>query len=79
MTLYANCPNGCTGEVPMELEGQGGHDDPYVVGINDDENATSHDDGCPPLTEAQREHLEANADVSGYLDSVAELWAEVAT
>jgi hypothetical protein len=76
VTLYAKCPNGCSGEVPMELEGQGGYDDPYVVGIDDDANATSHDEGCLPLTEAQRETLEANADVADYLEAEAEAWAE---
>jgi hypothetical protein len=77
VTLYAKCPNGCTGEVPMEVEGQGGYDDPYVVGIDDDANAISHDEGCPPLTDAQREELEASADVMDYLEVEAERWAEV--
>ncbi len=77
MTLYAKCPNGCTGEVPMEVEGEGGYDDPYVVGIDDEANATSHDDGCPPLTDAQRETLESEADVNDYLVAQAEAWAEI--
>lgn len=77
MTLYAKCPNGCSGEVPMEVEGEGRYDDPYVVGIDDEANAKSHDDGCPPLTDAQREQLEANADIDDYLQSQAERWAEI--
>lgn len=60
----------------MEVEGGGGYDDPYVVGIDDTANATSHDDGCPPLTDEQRESLVANADVNDYLMAQAERWAE---
>jgi hypothetical protein len=65
MTLYLKCPNGCTGEVPLEVEAtDDGADDVYgprsyhVAYIDDGANATSHDDGCAPLTEAQREALE---------------------
>lgn len=84
MTLYAKCPNGCTGEVPMEVEETSGPDPDvglpngsYVVYVDDDANATSHDDSCPPLTDAQREELESKADVEDYLQSQAEQWAEI--
>lgn len=56
-TMYLPCPHGCSGEVPMEIEGEGGHDDPICAGVDEAANATSHDDGCPPLTDAQRDAL----------------------
>lgn len=72
MTAYAKCPNGCTGEVPLVVEGYGRYDDPFVIGVNDDENATSHDDGCPPLTEAQIDRIAEEFDVHDYLSAQAE-------
>lgn len=64
--LYLKCPNGCEGEVPLEVEqtDDGAADvygprSYYVAYIDDETNATSHDDGCEPLTEAQREKLES--------------------
>lgn len=56
-TMYLPCPNGCTGEVPMEIDGGGQFDDPYNAGVAEADNATSHDDGCPPLTDEQRDAL----------------------
>lgn len=83
MTLYAKCPNGCTGEVPMEVEETSGPDPTvglpngsYIVFVDDVENAKSHDDGCPPLTDEQRQKLEDEADVADYLVAQAERWAE---
>ena len=74
---YAKCPNGCTGEVPLSVEGDGRYDDPYVVGVNEEENATSHDEGCPPLTEAQIDELASIFDPYDYMNAQAERWAEV--
>lgn len=76
MAAYAKCPNDCTGEVPLVLEGTGAHDDPYVVGVNEDENATSHDPGCPPLTPEQIDRIAEEFDVLDYLVSEAEARAE---
>lgn len=59
MTLYLKCPNGCTGEVPMGVETDDA--DPSVgifspihhTYVDDRYNPTSHDPGCPPLTDEQ--------------------------
>lgn len=67
MTFYLGCPNGCSGEVPMvsERTDSGGSPDvPYsmyswdVAFVDTEENATTHDDGCPPLTPEQIDKLE---------------------
>lgn len=67
MTLYLPCPNGCTGEVPLEAEATdtgGSPDVPFsmmsysVAFVDAEANATSHDDGCPPLTAEQIDTLE---------------------
>jgi hypothetical protein len=67
VTLYLKCPNGCTGEVPLEPEAtdNGGSPDVpgsmysyYVAFVDSEANATSHDDGCPPLTPEQIDALE---------------------
>lgn len=76
MAAYARCPNGCSGEVPLVVEGDGRHDDPYVVGVNEDENRTSHDPGCPPLTPDQIEQIAEQFDVEDYVIGQAEAWAE---
>jgi len=34
----------------------------YSTYVDEDENATSHDDGCPPLTEAQIMALQEQGD-----------------
>ena len=67
MTMWLKCPNGCTGEVPLEPEDTdtGGSPDvpssmySYSVAFVDTEaNATTHDPGCPPLTPEQIDKLE---------------------
>lgn len=62
-TYHADCPNGCEGEVPVEV---GYHQDSECgdsveIYIDDEANAKSHDEGCPPLTTEQRDQIEAKA------------------
>lgn len=77
MSAYAKCPNGCSGEVPLVVEGDGRYDDPFVISVNDDENKSSHDPGCPPLTGEQIDKIAEEFDVHDYLNAQAETWAEV--
>lgn len=81
---YAPCPNKCGGEVPLFVDETSGPDPSvglpngsYVVGIDDEENATTHEPGCPPLTDEQRRYLEDEFDVSDYLQAKYEQWAEI--
>lgn len=79
MGAYAKCPNGCTGEVPLYVEVVSGPDPSvglpngaYAVGVDEDENATSDDEGCPLLTQDQVDKITGEFDVHAYLDSEAE-------
>ncbi len=76
MSAYAKCPNGCSGEVPLVVEGDGRYDDPYVIGVNDDENKTSHDESCPPLTDEQIDKIAEEFDPHDYLVAQVEAWVE---
>ena len=62
-TYYHTCPNGCEGEVPVEVEYHRDSEcgDTMDVWIDDEANAKSHDEGCPPLTDEQREAIEQKA------------------
>lgn len=84
MTSYVDCPNGCSGVVPIEVEEASGPDPSvglpngsYLPYVDDEENAVSHDNGCPPLTEAQIQQLEDAFDIQDWLMGQAEAWAEV--
>lgn len=84
MSAYMKCPNGCSGEVPMGVETVSGPDPSvglpngsYIAYVDDEENATSHDDGCPPLTSEQRQKLEDDFDFDDYFNAQVEAWAEV--
>lgn len=76
---YLPCPNGCTGEVPMGVEQIDGPDPTvglfhatYGAFVDTTANASSHDPGCPPLTEEQIRKLQEQADERvnepGYFD-----------
>jgi hypothetical protein len=62
-TYYADCPNGCGGEVPVEIEYHVDSEcgDSMDIWIDDEANATSHDEGCLPLTDEQRAQVEHKA------------------
>lgn len=66
---YLPCPNGCEGEVPMGIEQESGPDPSvglfyasYGTYVDDVADAISHDPGCPPLTDEQREKLQTAGD-----------------
>ena len=62
-TIYRPCPNGCGGEVPVEVEQiyDAECGDLMEIGIDDVSNEQAHEEGCLPLTPEQREKVEDEA------------------